>query len=52
MWDTPPSGMKLMSSALAGGFFTTEPIKEAQEFKKKNSFYRTILEAYQHHEIC
>ena len=25
MWDFPGSGIELMSSALAGGFFTTEP---------------------------
>ena len=25
MWDLPGSGVKPMSSALAGGFFTTEP---------------------------
>ena len=25
MWDLPRSGIEAMSSALAGGFFTTEP---------------------------
>ena len=25
MWDFPGSGIEPMSSALAGGFFTTEP---------------------------
>ena len=25
MWDLPRSGTELISSALAGGFFTTEP---------------------------
>ena len=25
MWDLPQPGIKLMSPALAGGFFTTEP---------------------------
>ena len=29
MWDLPGPGIKSMSPALAGGFFTSEPIKEA-----------------------
>ena len=28
--DLPDSGIELMSPALAGGFFTTEPTREAQ----------------------
>jgi len=30
MWDLPRSGMEAVSSALAGGFFTTEPLGKPQ----------------------
>ena len=30
MWDLPGPGMEPVSSAPAGGFFTTEPTREAQ----------------------
>ena len=30
MWGLPRSGVKLMSPALAGGFFTTEPLGKPQ----------------------
>ena len=28
MWDLPGPGLKLVSPALTGGFFTTEPLGE------------------------
>jgi len=31
MWDLPRPGIELMSPALAGGFFITEPAREAPE---------------------
>ena len=32
MWDRPGSGIELMSPALAGGFFTTEPPRKPAFF--------------------
>ena len=31
-WDLPRSGIKLMFPALAGGFFTTDPLRKALDF--------------------
>ena len=32
MWDLPGSGIEPISSALAGGFFTTEPLGKPLDF--------------------
>ena len=32
MWDLPGSGIEPVSSALAGGFFTTEPLGKPLDF--------------------
>ena len=42
MWDLSKPGMELMSSALAGGFFTTGPAGKSDVILKLQKFYTNI----------
>ena len=46
MWDLPGPGIKPMSPALAGGFFTTQPPGKPRpgDLNNRNLFFFTILE--------
>ena len=41
LWDLPGPGMVPVSPALAGGFFTTEPLGNLK--KKKNFFFSLVM---------